>query len=149
MAQVYKDRIIKLLKHSDYEPLKLGQLAKALGINSEDYPQFKDSFEQLRHAGHVVIGAKNLISLPSLSGQIVGTFRANPKGFGFVIPRQANAHGDLFIPPDATAEKRPATGNWLKSNCQDVQYDPSQRFIQIAPSLARVNTLSRSAAGSR
>ena len=104
MAEIYKNRIIKLLKHSDYEPLKLGQLAKALGVSSEDYPQFKDAFENLRHAGHVVIGAKNLISLPSLSGQIIGTFRANPKGFGFVIPREANAHGDLFIPPDATAE---------------------------------------------
>jgi len=104
MAEIYKNRIIKLLKHSDYEPLKLGQLAKALGVSSEDYPQFRDAFENLRHAGHVVIGAKNLISLPSLSGQIIGTFRANPKGFGFVIPRQANAHGDLFIPPDDTAE---------------------------------------------
>jgi ribonuclease R len=104
VAEVYKDRIIKLLKHSDYEPLKLGQLAKALGVGSEDYPHFKDAFENLRRAGHVIIGAKNLISLPSLSGQIIGTFRANPKGFGFVIPREANAHGDLFIPPDATAE---------------------------------------------
>jgi ribonuclease R len=104
MAEVYKDRIIKLLKHSDYEPLKLGQLAKALGVGAEDYPHFKESFEQLRQAGHVVIGAKNLISLPSLSGQIIGTFRANPKGFGFVIPREANTHGDLFIPPDETAE---------------------------------------------
>ncbi len=104
MAEIYKDRIIKLLKHSDYEPLKLGQLAKALGVDSEDYPHFKESFEQLRQAGHVVIGAKNLISLPSLSGQIIGTFRANPKGFGFVIPREANTHGDLFIPPDETAE---------------------------------------------
>ncbi|MBN2182074.1 MAG: ribonuclease R [Sedimentisphaerales bacterium] len=104
MAEIYKDRIIKLLKHSDYEPLKLGQLAKALGVGSEDYPHFKKAFENLRHAGHVVIGAKNLISLPSLAGQIIGTFRANPKGFGFVIPREANAHGDLFIPPDATAE---------------------------------------------
>ena len=104
MPEIYKDRIIKMLKHSDYEPLKLNQLAKALGVGPEDYPHFKDAFENLRRAGHVVIGAKNLISLPSLSGQIIGTFRANPKGFGFVIPRQANAHGDLFIPPDATAE---------------------------------------------
>jgi ribonuclease R len=104
MAEVYKNRIIKLLKHSDYEPLRLGQLAKALGVGSEDFPQFKEAFEKLRQAGHVVIGAKNLISLPSLSGQIVGTFRANPKGFGFITPREPNSHGDLFIPPDATAE---------------------------------------------
>jgi ribonuclease R len=104
MAQVYKDRIIKLLKKQDYEPLKLAQLAKALGVSSDNYEQFKEDFDQLRQAGHVIIGAKNLISLPSLAGQIVGTFRANPRGFGFVIPQQANTHGDLFIPPDATLE---------------------------------------------
>src|SRR5512134_3221628 len=104
MAQVYIDRIIKLLKRNDYEPLKLAHLAKAIGVSAENYEQFKADFDQLRQAGHVIIGAKNLISLPSLAGQIVGTFRANPKGFGFVSPQQANTHGDLFIPPDATAQ---------------------------------------------
>ncbi|MBN1973668.1 MAG: ribonuclease R [Sedimentisphaerales bacterium] len=104
MAQVYKDRIIKLLKRNDYEPLRLAHLAKALGVSSENYEQFKEDFDQLRQSGHVIIGAKNMISLPSLAGQIVGTFRANPKGFGFVSPQQANTHGDLFIPPNATAE---------------------------------------------
>ncbi|MBN1807020.1 MAG: ribonuclease R [Sedimentisphaerales bacterium] len=104
MAEIYKDKIIKLLKHSDYEPVKLMQLAKKLGVSSENYPQFKEAFDQLRHAGHVIIGAKNLISLPSLAGQIIGTFRSNPKGFGFVTPREPNSHGDLFIPPSATGE---------------------------------------------
>jgi len=104
MAEIFKERIIKLLKHTDYAPLKLGQLAKALGVSTEDYPQFKSAFDQLREAGHVVIGAKNLVSLPSLAGQIVGTFRANPKGFGFVTSREPNSHGDLFIPPTATAD---------------------------------------------
>ncbi|MGD8787344.1 MAG: ribonuclease R [Phycisphaerales bacterium] len=104
MAEIYKNRILKLLKHSDYAPLKLAQLAKALGVSSEHYEEFKSTFDQLRRAGHVVIGAKNLVSLPSLAGQITGTFRANPKGFGFVIPLEPNTHGDLFIPPDSTAE---------------------------------------------
>jgi ribonuclease R len=104
MAEIFKEKIIKLLKHSDYAPVKLAQLSKALGVNSEDYPQFKEAFDQLRQAGHVVIGAKNLVSLPSLAGQIVGTFRSNPKGFGFVTPREPNSHGDLFISPSGTGE---------------------------------------------
>ncbi len=104
MPEVFKDRIVKLLKHADYEPLKFAQLAKALGVRSENYEQFKADFDKLRGAGHVVIGAKNLVSLPSLSGQIIGTFRANPRGFGFISPREPNSHGDLFIPPDATSE---------------------------------------------
>ncbi|UCC23068.1 MAG: ribonuclease R [Planctomycetota bacterium] len=104
MAEVYRERIVKLLKRADYTPLKLTQLAKALGVSSGDYPQFKLAFEQLRQAGHVVMGARNLISLPAMSGRIIGTFRGNPKGFGFVTPLEPNSHGDLFIPPDATAE---------------------------------------------
>ena len=103
MPEIFKNQIIKLLKHADYEPLKLAQLAKTLDVGPDDYPEFKEAFDQLRHAGHVVVGARNLVSLPALAGQIVGTFRANPRGFGFIVPLEPNSHGDLFIPPDATA----------------------------------------------
>lgn len=103
MPEILKERIIKFLKHPDYTPLKLSQLAKALGVSSEDYPSFKSAFDQLRRAGRVVTGERNLVNLPPLAGRIIGTFRANPKGFGFVIPLEPAAHGDLFIPPDETA----------------------------------------------
>ncbi len=134
MAEVFKKRIVKLLRHSDYEPLKLAQLAKALGVSSENYEHFKAEFDQMRRAGHVVIGAKNLISLPSLSGQIVGTFRANPKGFGFITPLETNTHGDLFIPPDSTAEAM--TGDVVvakvkKSGKKDGQMRASGEVIRI------------------
>ncbi len=104
MAEIFKRKIVKLLKHTDYAPLKLSQLAKVLGVSSEDYAQFKSAFEELRQAGHVVVGGRNLISLPSMSGRIIGTFRANPKGFGFITPLEPHLHGDLFIPPSATGE---------------------------------------------
>jgi ribonuclease R len=104
MPEIFKNQIIKLLKHTDYEPLKLSQLAKTLDVSSEDYQEFKDAFDQLRQAGHVVVGARNLVSLPALAGQIVGTFRANPRGFGFIVPLEPNSHGDLFIPPTAKAD---------------------------------------------
>lgn len=104
MAEIFKKQIIKLLKHDDYAPQKLAQLARTLGVSSDDYPQFKEAFDQLRQAGHVVIGARNLVSLPSLSGQIVGTFRANPKGFGFITPLEPNSHGDLFVSPSDKAD---------------------------------------------
>ena len=104
MPEIFKKQIIKLLKHDDYLPQKLTQLARTLGVSSDDYPQFKEAFDQLRQAGHVVIGARNLVTLPSLSGQLVGTFRANPKGFGFITPLEPNSHGDLFIAPSAKAD---------------------------------------------
>ena len=69
MPEIYKKRIVQLLKHSDYTPLKLAQLAKALGVSSEDYPEFKSAFEEMRRAGHVVMGERNLVSLPAMSGR--------------------------------------------------------------------------------
>jgi ribonuclease R len=104
MPEIFKKRIIKFLRHRDYTPLKLAPLARALGVSAEDYPQFKSAFEELRRAGHVIIGTGNLVRLPPLSGRIIGTFRANPKGFGFVTPLEPSSQGDLFIPPGGTAE---------------------------------------------
>ena len=104
MPEIFKEKILKYLRHSDYKPVKLAQLARKLGVGSEDYPQFKEAFDLLLQACHVVIGAGNLITLPSVAGRFIGRFRSNPKGFGFVIPLEPNAHGDLFIPPGQTSD---------------------------------------------
>ena len=101
MPEALEKRIIELLKHPDYRPLKAGQLARALAVSPEDYPQFKQTLEHLRRAGHIVIGAGNLIMPPALSGLIIGTFRANRKGFGFVMPLEPTSHDDLFVPEGA------------------------------------------------
>ena len=101
MPEALEKQIIELLKHPDYRPLKAGQLARALAVSPEDYPQFKQTLEHLRRAGHIVIGAGNLIMPPALSGLIIGTFRANRKGFGFVMPLEPTSHDDLFVPEGA------------------------------------------------
>jgi ribonuclease R len=104
MREVYKGKILKLLKHADYEPVKVGQLAKALGVGPEGYEEFKCAFDELQHSGHVVLGEGNQVGLAGLSGRITGTFRANPRGFGFVTPLEPAVHADLFIPPGDTLE---------------------------------------------
>ncbi|MHC4123336.1 MAG: RNB domain-containing ribonuclease, partial [Planctomycetota bacterium] len=103
MPEVFKENILRLLRHSDYRPLKVAQLAKEIGVSEEDYPQFKKAFEQLRDSGGITTGGGGVVSLPPLKGRIIGTFRLNPKGFGFVIPREP-MRGDLFIPPKYTAD---------------------------------------------
>ncbi len=103
MPEIFKRRIFKLLKHRDYSGLKLPQLAKALQISPADYTRFKSVLEEMHQAGHLVIGIDQLVTLAPMAGEITGTFRANPKGFGFVVPLAAHQHSDLFIPPDKTA----------------------------------------------
>ena len=78
MPEIFKKQIVKLLKHDDYLPQKLPHLAKTLGVGSDDYPQFKEAFDQLRQAGHVVIGS--FIVLIFLLGWVVV-----PLSVGFVL----------------------------------------------------------------
>jgi len=104
MQEIFRKNILKYLQDDNYTPVKLSRLARDLGVSDADHTEFKAAFEELRGAGHVIIGQRNLIDLQPISGQVVGTFRANPKGFGFVIPLEPNAHGDLFIPPDQVGE---------------------------------------------
>jgi len=104
MREVYKDKVLKLLRRSDYQPVKVGQIAKILGVDSGEYPEFKQAFDELCHDGQVVLGGGGLVGLPGLSGRIIGTFRANARGFGFVRSLEPSAHSDLFIPPGETME---------------------------------------------
>ena len=56
--------------------------------------------EQLAASGRVVWGGGTgrMIQLPALGNKVIGTFRQTMRGFGFVVPDEPNAHGDLFIP---------------------------------------------------
>jgi len=101
MPERYVDAIIKYLASREYQPLKPRQLARQMGVAETDYGAFREAVKRLRDAGRVVMGARNALMLPEMTNKVVGFYRANPKGFGFVIPEEPNAHGDLFIPPGA------------------------------------------------
>ena len=98
----FKKEILGYVARRDYSPVKMSALAKSLGVSDDDFEEFKSAVKELRGAGRVVIGSNKLITLPHMSGKVIGTFRANPKGFGFVIPLEANSHGDLFVGPGDT-----------------------------------------------
>jgi len=99
MTETYKTRILKFLSRPGCPPMKLAALGKSLGVPQANWSEFHAAFKQLRQTGKIVIGAKNLITLPAVSGRIVGTFRANPRGFGFVIPLEPTSNGDLYVGP--------------------------------------------------
>ncbi len=102
MPEQFIDAILKYLADRDYTPLKPRQLARVMGVTEDDYGSFRQAIKQLRDTGRVMLGAKDALMLPEMPSRIVGFFRLNPRGFGFVIPDTPNSHGDLFIPPDAT-----------------------------------------------
>ncbi|MHC5061132.1 MAG: ribonuclease R [Planctomycetota bacterium] len=103
MTETYKTQILRFLGRRGYVPMKLSALSKSLGVPEASQDQFHAAFKELRRTGKVVIGAKSLITLPAMSGRVVGKFRANPRGFGFVIPQEPTTNGDLFVGPRDTA----------------------------------------------
>ncbi|MCE5339591.1 MAG: ribonuclease R [Planctomycetaceae bacterium] len=102
MVETLKKRILDHLKHRDYTPVKASELAKRLGLKTDQMDTFNQAVEQLKADGFAVMGTKNVMSLPGPGAKVSGIFRGTSKGFGFVTPTEANSHGDLFIPEKYT-----------------------------------------------
>ncbi|NQU76600.1 MAG: ribonuclease R [Planctomycetes bacterium] len=98
MAERYLEAIIRHLAGKNYQPLKVLQLARRMGVADSDYDAFRDAVKQLKDAGRVVLAAGNALSLPDVTDRVVGTYRASSRGFGFIVPNTPNALGDLFVP---------------------------------------------------
>ncbi len=96
----YKLQILNTLTRRDYEPMTASQLAGWLGVGKEEAATFQKAVEDLRRNGQIVTDSRKNLMLPPLSDTVIGTFRANPRGFGFLVPITPNAHGDLYIAPD-------------------------------------------------
>ena len=99
----FADRILKHVARQGYRPQKVRQLARAMGIADDEYGDFRKAVKALMKTGRVVMGSASALTLPQPGRTIVGRFRANPRGFGFVIPDEPNAHGDLYVPDGQTA----------------------------------------------
>ncbi len=100
----YKLQILNTLTRRNYEPMGAGQLARYMGVAKEDMDQFRAAVEDLRSRGQIITDSRKALTMPAMTGRVVGIFRANPRGFGFIVPIDPNAHGDLFVAPDDVGE---------------------------------------------
>ncbi|MBI5763706.1 MAG: ribonuclease R [Planctomycetes bacterium] len=116
MSKHYSERILDFLRQPAYRPVKARKLAKAMGIGDGEWGDFHDAVDSLRRVGRVVIGTDNAVTLPRTPPTVVGVFRGNPRGFGFVVPDSATEHGDLFIAPGDTLDA--VTGDRVKCTVQ-------------------------------
>lgn len=107
MSLRYERRLITHLKHDDYVPKRVGELAIELGVPEEESAEFAEAVESLAERKIVQVQQNGTVSLPSLAdrgGTTQGVFRKNPRGFGFVQPTEAVREGSIFIPPDETGD---------------------------------------------
>ncbi len=98
-SEQFSERIIEFVSDHKFRPLEVRELADRLGVSSAQLDDFRDAAEALHRDGRVILGEDETIMPPEMRGKIIGIYRANPRGFGFVVPETVTAHGDLFIAP--------------------------------------------------
>jgi ribonuclease R len=100
MSEQLNTKILTHMKSEHYRPQKPERLAQDLNLSFKDHA-FRDALRELMKAGRVVSGAGGSVMLPAAepnTGGIVGGYRHNRRGFGFVVPTDPAEHEDLFIP---------------------------------------------------
>ena len=80
--------------HSD-RPMKVRDLAKAIGIKPKEYPQFRRTVKTLLDDGKLVMLKRNRIGLPEQMDLVTGTVSITRAGFGFV--RCDNTSEEIYI----------------------------------------------------
>ena len=104
MPEPLQNRILEHLKSTAYRPKRARSLARDLNLHDDNqYHAFRDALRELMHEGRAVLGAGGNIMLPVVAegksrDEFVGTYRHNPRGFGFVVPTDSTVKEDLFIP---------------------------------------------------
>ncbi|QQE13420.1 ribonuclease R [Planctomycetota bacterium] len=96
---IYQNRILDYISDRRYEPQTLRELAEELGVLGEEQEAFFEAAEQLLSDGHVILGSSETVTLPPPGKEMIGTYRRHERGFGFIVPDELTAHGDLFVPP--------------------------------------------------
>ncbi len=141
MNDKYQETILSYLSGQDGgAAVRVADLAAALHVSAENRGEFEQAVEQLVKAGKAVWGgggSGRMIALPAMGNRVVGTYRQASRGFGFVIPDELNAHGDLFIPPGENADA--VTGDYVaakvvvreKYDQRDQRRSISGRIVEI------------------
>jgi len=100
MYENLKSQILHLLQ-KDATPRTRALLSRELGLSAEWRDELNVALNELGAAGQLVLGPGHQVRLPSLSQEVIGTFHAHARGFGFVTPQQTTAEGEVFIPAKA------------------------------------------------
>jgi ribonuclease R len=107
----YKRRLIEHMKHDDYSPRRVVDVASDLGIEGAEVEEFAAAVAELTEQGLLHVDPQGFVMLPSLAkvaergdGFVIGSFRKNPRGFGFVEPEVAVREKSVFIPAEGTGD---------------------------------------------
>lgn len=99
LPPAWQAQIIQHIADHPDRPLKARALARELHVPAGQYPDFRDAVRRLVADGVLALGAGRTLALPERGGTVVGVFRANRRGFGFI---ECPGRPDFYVPRGRT-----------------------------------------------
>ena len=90
-------RLLRLLALPQYTPLNKIDLAKKLGIPTDERSTFRQLLKELELGGKITRIRKDQYILPAEADLLVGKLQVSPQGFGYVLNVSGDGRGDLYI----------------------------------------------------
>jgi ribonuclease R len=101
MNEYFSKLILAELAKPKYNPSRSRELARDLGVGDKDYPEFRDTIQELLDSEKIIRrkGGRWGLGETGDGKEITGTLSIARAGFGFLLPDD-NTLDDLFIPEE-------------------------------------------------
>jgi len=90
-----RDSIIRYLRERAQRPVRLKEIARALGVDAREYRRLRRLLHELEEAGEIYRVRRRRYALPDRINLVVGHLQVIRAGHGFVIPEAGG--DDVFI----------------------------------------------------
>jgi len=96
-----REKVLALLGSKDYRPLDNVEIARQLGLKSNERTSLRKTLRELERAGEIARIRKDRYVLPAEADLVTGTLSLHQKGFGF-LTTETPGQADIFIAAENT-----------------------------------------------
>jgi len=93
--------ILRLLAQKDYRPLDEIEMARELGLKTNQSVELRKILRALEHSGEIARIRKNRYVLPDEADLVAGTLSIHPSGFAFLVTEKPG-EPDIFVAAENT-----------------------------------------------
>ena len=94
--KITRKKILSHIAKTTYQPGKMKELAKTMGVTQADYREFRQLVRSLVREGVLMRGRHSRYMQPSTINQVVGRLKVHIRGFGLLA--RSGDSTDVFIP---------------------------------------------------
>lgn len=134
MDENLRKTLLQFIREKAYNPLNAKELAFIFDIHKSEFPMFLNMLEEMEEEGLLFKTKKKKYGPPVKMNMEVGKLTVHQKGFGFVLPDDADQE-DVFIPPSSMQDAM--HGDRVVARITKVSEDGKKREGEIIKVLER------------